>query len=156
MQVPGNPQQEASSSFYKEQHHGTCFFGRTRSKQSGGVGDQPQCRGLWHSCSPSARSFSRSPSPPPPSLTESPSPPRSLVSSTIPLPAREQLCNRYCSNKHTLKTSATGAEHPRHDNGEPSNFAMQTKRAEVERKISNSRESVFIYTSFRDSITRRP
>jgi hypothetical protein len=34
---------------------------RTRCHQSGGIEDQPQCRGLWHSGSPSARSFSRSP-----------------------------------------------------------------------------------------------
>jgi hypothetical protein len=37
---------------------------RTHDSQSGGVEDQPQCRGLWHSISPSARSLSRSPSPP--------------------------------------------------------------------------------------------
>jgi hypothetical protein len=43
---------------------------RTRGSQSGGVEDQPQCRGLWHSSSPSARSLSRSPSPPPPSFTQ--------------------------------------------------------------------------------------
>ncbi len=30
---------------------------RTRGSQSGGVEDQPQCRGLWHSSSPSARSL---------------------------------------------------------------------------------------------------
>ena len=51
---------------------------RTRGSQSGGVEDEPQCRGLWHSCSPSARSLSCSPSPPP-SFTQSSSPPRSLV-----------------------------------------------------------------------------
>ena len=51
---------------------------RTRS-QSGDVEDQPQCRGLWHHSSPSARSLSCSPSLPPPSFTQSPSPPRSLV-----------------------------------------------------------------------------
>jgi hypothetical protein len=50
-----------------------------RDSQSGGVEDQPQCPGLWHSSSPSARSLSRSPSPPPPSFTQSPSPPRSRV-----------------------------------------------------------------------------
>ncbi len=33
---------------------------RTRGSQSGGVEDQPQCRGLWNSSSPSARS-SRAP-----------------------------------------------------------------------------------------------
>ena len=47
---------------------------RTRGSQSGGVEDQPQCQGLWHIGSPSARSLSRSPSPPPPSFTQSPSP----------------------------------------------------------------------------------
>jgi hypothetical protein len=52
---------------------------RTRGGQSGGVMDQPQCRGLWHSSSPSARSFTRSPSSPPPSFTQSPFHPRSLV-----------------------------------------------------------------------------
>ena len=52
---------------------------RTRGGQSGGITDQPQCRGLWHSSSPSARSLSRSPSSPPPSFAQSPSPPRSLV-----------------------------------------------------------------------------
>jgi hypothetical protein len=52
---------------------------RTRSGQSGGVTDQPQCRGLWHSSSPSARSFTRFPSSSPPSFTQSPFPPRSLV-----------------------------------------------------------------------------
>jgi hypothetical protein len=39
---------------------------RTRGSQSGGVEDKPQCRGLSHSSSPSARFLSRSPSPPPP------------------------------------------------------------------------------------------
>ena len=34
---------------------------RTRGNQSRGVEDQPQCPGLWHSSSPSARSLSRSP-----------------------------------------------------------------------------------------------
>ena len=48
----------------------------TRGGQSGGVMDQPQCRGLWHSSSPSARSFTRSPSSPPPSFTQYPFPPR--------------------------------------------------------------------------------
>ena len=95
---------------------------RTRGGQSGGITDQPQCRGLWHSNSPSARSLSRSPSPSPPSFTQSPSPQRSLVrdgqtsplrprlvvsGSTCPLlspsPQREQLYSRYCSNKHALK-----------------------------------------------------
>jgi hypothetical protein len=38
---------------------------RTRGGQRGGVLDQPQCRGLWHSSSPSAHSLSRSPSSPP-------------------------------------------------------------------------------------------
>ena len=52
---------------------------RTRGSQSGGVQDQPQCRWLWLSGSPSAPSLSRSPSPPPPSYPQSPSPPRSLV-----------------------------------------------------------------------------
>jgi hypothetical protein len=54
---------------------------RTRSNESRGVEDQlePQCPGLWHSSSPSARSLSPSPSPPPPSFTQHPSPQRSLV-----------------------------------------------------------------------------
>ena len=47
---------------------------RTRGSQSGGVEDQPQWRGLWHSSSPNARSLSRSPSPPP------------LLSHNLPLP----------------------------------------------------------------------
>jgi hypothetical protein len=71
---------------------------RTRGSQSGGVEDQPQCRGLWHSSSPSARSsccsLSRSPSqlsPPPPSFTQSPSPPRSLVRDGQPSPHRPRL-----------------------------------------------------------------
>ncbi len=37
---------------------------RTRSGQISGTTDQPQCRGLLHSSSPSARSLSRSPSSP--------------------------------------------------------------------------------------------
>jgi hypothetical protein len=90
---------------------------RTCGSQNGGVEDQPQCRGMWHSSLHSALSLSRSPSPPPSSFTQSPSPPRPLVrdgqtsphrprlvvsmSSTIPLPPGEQLHNRYCSNKHT-------------------------------------------------------
>jgi len=52
---------------------------RPSSLHSGGVEDQPQYPGFWHSGSPSARSFSRSPSPLPPSLTQYPFPPRSLV-----------------------------------------------------------------------------
>jgi hypothetical protein len=52
---------------------------RTSRRPSGGVADQPQCRGLWHSSSPSARSLSRSSSFPPPSFTQSPFPPRSLA-----------------------------------------------------------------------------
>ena len=48
----------------------------TCGSQSSSVEDQPQCRGMWHSSSPSARSLSRSPSP---SFTQSPSLPRSLV-----------------------------------------------------------------------------
>jgi hypothetical protein len=70
---------------------------------------------------------SRSPSSPPPSFTHYPSPPRSLVrdgqtsphrprlvvsrSTCPPLsppPPREQLCNRYCSNKHTHRLVHTG------------------------------------------------
>ena len=49
---------------------------RTGGCQSSSIEDQPQCRWLWHSSSPSAHSLSRSPSPPPPSFTQSPSPPR--------------------------------------------------------------------------------
>ena len=93
-----------------------------RRRPSGGITDQLQCRGLWHSNSPSARSLSRSPSSSPPSFTQSPSSPRSLVrdgqtrphrprlvvsrSTCPPLSPsaqREQLYNRYCSNKHALK-----------------------------------------------------
>jgi len=62
-----------------------------RSIQSGGVEDQPQHSGLWHSGSPSARSFSRSPSPPPPSFKQYPSPPRSLVRDGETSPLRPQL-----------------------------------------------------------------
>ena len=65
---------------------------RTRGSQSGGVEDQPQCRGLWQSGSPSAPSLSRSPSPsPPPSFTQSPSPPRSLVRDGQTSPHMHQL-----------------------------------------------------------------
>jgi hypothetical protein len=64
---------------------------RTRGGQSGGVTDQPQCRGLWHSSRPSARSFTRSPSSPPPSFTQSPSPPRSLVRDGQTSPHRPRL-----------------------------------------------------------------
>ncbi len=64
---------------------------RTRGNQSGGVEDQPQCQGLWHSSSPSARSFSRSPSPPTPSFTQSPSPPRLLVRDGQTSPQRPRL-----------------------------------------------------------------
>ena len=100
---------------------------RTRGDQSGGITNQPQCRFLWHSRSPSARS----PSSPPPSFTQSPSPPRSLVRdgqtrphrprlvasrSTCPPPSpppREQLYNRYCSSKHTtvINTHTSINEH---------------------------------------------
>jgi hypothetical protein len=81
--------------------------------------DQPHPRLSKCSHTSLARSLSRSPSSPPPSFTEYPSPPRSLVRdgqtsphrprivvsrSTFPPlspPLREQLGNRYCSNKHT-------------------------------------------------------
>ncbi len=49
-----------------------------------------QCRGLWHSSSPSARSLSRSPSSSPPSFT-SPSPTRSLVRDGQTSPHRPRL-----------------------------------------------------------------
>jgi len=66
--------------------------GQTDSrKPSGGVADQPQCRALWHSSSPSARSLSRSPSSPPPSFTQSPSPPRLLVRDGQTSPHRPRL-----------------------------------------------------------------
>jgi len=65
--------------------------GRPSSLQSGGVEDQPQYPGLWHSHSPSARSFSRSPSPAPPSFTQYPSPPRSLVRDGQTRPLRPRL-----------------------------------------------------------------
>jgi hypothetical protein len=61
---------------------------RTRSSQSSGVEDQPQCRGMWHS---SRSSFSHSPSPSPPSFTQSPSPPRSLVRDGQTSPHRPRL-----------------------------------------------------------------
>jgi hypothetical protein len=64
---------------------------RTRGGQSGGITDQPQCRGLWHSSSPSALSLSRSPSSPTPSFTQSPSPPRSLVRDGQTSPHRPRL-----------------------------------------------------------------
>ena len=64
---------------------------RTRGNQSGGVEDQPQCRGMWHSGSPSARSCSRSPSPSPPSFTQYSSPPRSLVRDGKTSPLRPRL-----------------------------------------------------------------
>jgi hypothetical protein len=53
--------------------------------------DQPQCPGLWHSSSPSARSLSRPPSSLPPSFTQSPSPPRSLVRDGQTSPHRPRL-----------------------------------------------------------------
>jgi len=65
--------------------------GLTRGGQSGGITDQSQCRGLWHSGSPSARSLSRSPSSPPPSFTQSPFPPRSLVRDGQTNPHRPRL-----------------------------------------------------------------
>jgi hypothetical protein len=52
---------------------------QSHCSQSSCVEDQPQCRGLWHSSSPSSRSLSCSPSHPPPSFTQSTSPPRSQV-----------------------------------------------------------------------------
>ena len=64
---------------------------RTRGSQSSGVEDQPQCPGMWHSSSPSARSLSRAPSSPPPSFTQSPSPPRSLVRDGQTSPHRPRL-----------------------------------------------------------------
>jgi hypothetical protein len=64
---------------------------RTRGGQSGGVTDQPQCRGLWHSSRPSARSFTCSPSSAPPSFTQSPSPPRSPVRDGQTSPHRPRL-----------------------------------------------------------------
>jgi hypothetical protein len=65
---------------------------RTRGSQSSCVEDQPQCRGLWHSSSPSAHSLSRSPSPP------------LLLSHNLPLPRVHKLppktwkptCLPYC------------------------------------------------------------
>ena len=85
-----------------------------------GVTDQPQYPRLSCSRTLPARSLSRSPSSSPSPFTQYPSSPRSLVRdgqtsshwprlvvsrSTCPhfppKPAREQLCNRYCSNKHT-------------------------------------------------------
>jgi len=79
---------------------------RTRGNQSSGVEDQPQCRWLWHSGSPSARSLSRSPSPPLPSFTQSPSPPRSLVRDGQTSPRRPLLvvsrstCTRLSPSPH--------------------------------------------------------
>jgi len=64
---------------------------RTRGSQSGGVEDQPQCRGMWPSSRPSALSLSRSPSPPPSSFTQSPSPPRPLVRDGQTSPHRPRL-----------------------------------------------------------------
>jgi hypothetical protein len=69
---------------------------RTRGGLSGGVEDQPQCRGLWHSSSPNARSLSRSPSSPPPSFTQSPSQPRSLVRDGQTSPHSPRLVSRRC------------------------------------------------------------
>ena len=64
---------------------------RTRGRPSGGVTDQPQRRGLWHSSRPSARSFPRSPSSPPPSFTQAPFFPRSLVRDGQTSPHRPRL-----------------------------------------------------------------
>jgi len=63
----------------------------TGGNQINGVEDQPQCRGMCHSVSPSAHSFFRSPSPPPPSFTQSPSPQRSLVCDGQASPPRPRL-----------------------------------------------------------------
>jgi hypothetical protein len=82
------------------QAHGIQPVTEEQSRTHGGVEDQPQCRGLWHSSSPGARSLSRSPSSAPPSFTQSPSPPRSLVRDGQTSP-HSQLYNRSCSNKHT-------------------------------------------------------
>ena len=85
---------------------------RTCGSQSGGIEDQPQCRGLCHSSSPSARSFSRSPSPPPPSFTQSPSPPRSLVRDGQTSPNRPRLvvsrstCPPLSPSPHTNKLNS--------------------------------------------------
>jgi len=69
------------------------FLQSLKSKilQSGGVEDQPQYPGLWHSGSPSARSFSRSPSTSPPSFAQYPSPPRSLARDGQTSPHRPRL-----------------------------------------------------------------
>jgi hypothetical protein len=89
---------------------------RTRGNQSGGVEDQVQCRGLWHSSSPSARSFSHSPSPPPPSFTQSPSPPRSLVRDGQTSPLRPRLvvsrstCPPLSPSPHTNSRTAKGGQ----------------------------------------------
>ena len=59
--------------------------------QGVGITDQPQCRGMCHSSSPSARSLSRSPCSSPPSFTQSPSPPHSLVRDGQTSPHRTRL-----------------------------------------------------------------
>jgi hypothetical protein len=104
--------------------HRNGAINRTRSFQARGIcGGQSSgviVRVLWHSSNPSARSLSRSPSSPPPSFRQNlPLPrvhecvmgrlvhtglgPSSLVAHDLhyPPPPREQLCNRYCSDKHT-------------------------------------------------------
>ena len=87
------PPPACTATFY--QSHGILPVAEEQSRsgggQSGGITDQPQCRWLWHSRSPSARSLSRSPFSPPPSFTQSPSPPRSLVRDGPTSPHRPRL-----------------------------------------------------------------
>ena len=64
---------------------------RPRGGKSGGVADQPQCRGVCHSSRPWACSFTRSPSSPPPPFIQSPFPPRSLVRDGQTSPHRPRL-----------------------------------------------------------------
>ena len=75
-------------------HSTSLCHGRAKSdlrRPSGGVTHQPQCRGLWHSSRPRARSFTRSPSSAPPSFTQSPFSLRSLVRDGQTSPHRPRL-----------------------------------------------------------------
>ena len=114
----------------------------TCGSQSSSVEDQPQCRGMWHSSSPSARSLSRSPSP---SFTQSPSLPRSLVCdgqtsphrpllvvsrSTCPPLSPSPLSNSFVIGTAVINTHTTTASlRVSHEGGQCEFKAISTIRA---------------------------
>jgi hypothetical protein len=87
----GMPSQRNQSDSFRFKR--AAFYQSLKSKVglAAAKADQPQCRGLWHSSSPSTHSLSRSPSSPPPFFTQSPSPPRSLVRDGQTSPHRPRL-----------------------------------------------------------------